>query len=69
LEFRIVEAISLILVAGALILLGLRAIVFEQALTLITIAVSLVTGKYLGRYEQQIIERIRGRDGDGEDEY
>lgn len=60
-EFRIVEAISLILVAGALILLGLRAIVFEQALTLITIAVSLVTGKYLGRYEQQIIERIRGR--------
>jgi hypothetical protein len=61
LEFRIVEAISLILVAGALILLGLRAIVFEQALTLITIAVSLVTGKYLGRYEQQIIERIRGR--------
>jgi hypothetical protein len=61
LEFRVVEAISLILVAGALILLGLRAIVFEQALTLITIAVSLVTGKYLGRYEQQIIERIRGR--------
>ena len=60
-EFRIVEAISLMLVAGALILLGLRAIVFEQALTLITIAVSLVTGKYLGKYEQQIIERIRGR--------
>jgi hypothetical protein len=62
LEFKVVEAISLILVAGALILLGLRAIVFEQALTLITIAVSLVTGKYLGRYEEQIIERIRGRD-------
>jgi hypothetical protein len=61
LEFKVVEAISLILVAGALILLGLRAIVFEQALTLITIAVSLVTGKYLGRYEQQIIKRIRGR--------
>jgi len=61
LEFRIVEAISLMLVAGALILLGLRAIVFEQALTLITIAVSLVTGKYLGRYEERIIERIRGR--------
>lgn len=60
-EFRIVEAISLMLVAGALILLGLRAIVFEQALTLITIAVSLVTGKYLGRYEERIIERIRGR--------
>lgn len=60
-EFKVVEAISLILVAGALILLGLRAIVFEQALTLITIAVSLVTGKYLGKYEEQIIERIRGR--------
>jgi len=58
-EFKIVELVSLVLVAGALILLGLKIISFEQSLTLITIAVSLLTGKYLSRYEDKILSRFK----------
>jgi hypothetical protein len=58
-EFRIVELVALVMVVGALALLGVKAITFEQAITLITIAVSLLTGKYVSRYEGQAIQRIR----------
>jgi hypothetical protein len=58
-EFRIVELVALVMVVGALALLGVKAITFEQAITLITIAVSLLTGKYVSRYEGQVIQRIR----------
>jgi len=57
--FKIVELVSIILVVGALVLLGLRVVSFEQALTLITVAVSLLTGKYLSWYEDKIIEKFK----------
>jgi hypothetical protein len=58
-KFRIVELVALVMVVGALALLGVKAITFEQAIMLITIAVSLLTGKYVSRYEGQAIQRIR----------
>jgi hypothetical protein len=58
-EFKIVELACVILVAGALILLGLKTITFDQALTLITIAISLLTGKYVSRYEEAIYQWLR----------
>jgi hypothetical protein len=58
-EFKIVELACVILVAGALILLGLKTITFDQALTLITIAISLLTGKYLALYEDKIVEKFK----------
>ena len=58
-EFRIVELVALVMVVGALALLGVKAITFEQAITLITIAVSMLTGKYVSKYEGQAIQRIR----------
>jgi hypothetical protein len=58
-KFKIVELACVILVAGALILLGLKTITFDQALTLIMIAISLLTGKYVSRYEDRIIEKFK----------
>jgi len=58
-KLKIVELASIVLVAGALVLLGLKTISFEQALTLITIAVSLLTGKYLSWYEDRIMEKFK----------
>jgi len=58
-EIRLIEVLAIMLVIGAMVLLWLRAITFEQALTLISIAISLVTGKYISRYEERIIKLIR----------
>jgi hypothetical protein len=58
-EFKVVELASLALVVGAIVLLGLRAISFEQALTLLSIAVSLLGGKYISRYEDRLLEKLR----------
>jgi len=58
-KLKIVELASIILVVGALVLLGFKIVSFEQALTLITIAVSLLTGKYLSQYEDKIIEKFK----------
>jgi len=53
-EFKVVEVVALIILVCAFVLLGLRVITFEQAVTLISIAISLVTGKYVSKYEGRI---------------
>jgi hypothetical protein len=58
-EFKVVELVSLVLVVGAIVLLGLRAISFEQALTLVSLAVSLLGGKYIARYEDRLLKKLR----------
>jgi len=58
-EFMIVEALSLIIVVGALVLLGMRVITYEQAVTLISIALSMITGKYIAKYERTIVAKAR----------
>jgi hypothetical protein len=58
-EFMIVEVLSLIIVVGALVLLGMRVITYEQAVTLISIALSMITGKYIAKYERTIVARAR----------
>jgi hypothetical protein len=58
-EFMIVEALSLIIVVGALVLLGMRVITYDQAVTLISIALSMITGKYIAKYERTIVARAR----------
>lgn len=55
----IVEALSLIIVVGALVLLGMRVITYDQAVTLISIALSMITGKYIAKYERTIVARAR----------
>jgi len=58
-EFMIVEVLSLIIVVGALVLLGMRVITYDQAVTLISIALSMITGKYIAKYERTIVARAR----------
>jgi len=58
-EFMIVEVLSLIIVVGALVLLGMRVITYEQAVTLISIALSMITGKYIAKYERTIVARAK----------
>jgi hypothetical protein len=58
-EFMIVEALSLIIVVGALVLLGMRVITYEQAVTLISIALSMITGKYIAKYERTIVAKAK----------
>ena len=55
----IVEALSLIIVVGALVLLGMRVITYDQAVTLISIALSMITGKYIAKYERTIVAKAR----------
>ena len=51
---RIVEIVGSAIAVGSLILLGLGKISFEQAVTLISIGISLIAGKYVGKREERL---------------
>lgn len=56
---KVVEALAIALVVGGLVLLGLRAISFDQAMALISAGIGLVGGKYVARIENRIIEELK----------
>jgi len=51
---RVVEIVGSAIAVGSLILLGFGKISFDQALTLISIGVSLIAGKYAGKLEERL---------------
>lgn len=54
---RVTELISIILVIGALALIGLRIISWEHGISLITLAIGLVGGKYMSTIDKIIARR------------
>jgi len=50
---RIVEIVGSAIAVGSLIPLGLGRISFDQAVTLISIGISLIAGKYAGKLEER----------------
>jgi hypothetical protein len=48
----ITEAIGVVLIAGALVLLGLGKITFEQAISIITLGVGIIGGKYIAQADR-----------------
>ena len=55
--YWITETIAILLVAGALVLLGLGRIGFEQAISIITLGVGIVTGKYFSKLDAYISKK------------
>ncbi|MEM1944124.1 MAG: hypothetical protein QXE50_06005 [Nitrososphaerota archaeon] len=54
----LVEAVALILVVGGLVLIGLRIISWENGLSLITMGIGLIGGKYAGSLERRVLRRL-----------
>jgi len=57
----VTELAAALLVAGALVLLGLGRISFEQALSLITLGIGIVAGKHLSRLDTYLRRRYGSR--------
>ncbi|MEM2233835.1 MAG: hypothetical protein QXP81_09900 [Nitrososphaerota archaeon] len=55
----ITELVGGIIVAGALILLGLGKISFDQSLTLVTLGLGLIVGKHAGEAERAFERRYK----------
>ncbi|MCS7118265.1 MAG: hypothetical protein NZ957_05730 [Thaumarchaeota archaeon] len=51
------EIVAVILVTGALVLVGLGRLTFEQAISIITLGVGLVAGKYVAKFELYALKR------------
>ncbi|MEM2607377.1 MAG: hypothetical protein QXH97_00310 [Candidatus Bathyarchaeia archaeon] len=51
---RIVETVTIILIIGAIVLVGLHVIKFQDSLTLISLAIGLLGGKHLTRVERAL---------------
>jgi hypothetical protein len=56
----VTELIAGLLVAGALVLLGLGRISFDQALSIITLGIGLVAGKQMARMDKYLERRYSG---------
>jgi hypothetical protein len=50
----VTELVACVLIAGALVLLGLGKVSFEQALSIITLGVGLITGKYMAEVDRYL---------------